>query len=142
MNLGGTFNVTRLAVGLIGENKPNADGERGVVINTSSVAAFEGQVGQAAYSASKGGVAAMTMPLCRDLASQGIRVCTIAPGLFMTPMLASLPEKVQKFLASTIPFPNRLGNPDEYAHMAQTIVENTMLNGEVIRLDGGLRMQP
>ena len=141
VNLVGTFNVTRLAVGMIGDNTPNEDGQRGVVINTASVAAYEGQIGQAAYSASKGGVVAMTVPLARDLSSQGIRVCTIAPGLFDTPMLQSLPQKVREFLAQTVPFPKRLGKPDEYAQLCQTIVENPLLNGEVIRLDGALRMQ-
>nr|AGT97387.1 17 beta-hydroxysteroid dehydrogenase 10 [Mytilus galloprovincialis] len=140
VNTVGSFNVIRLAVGLIGENEPDADGQRGVVINTSSVAAFEGQMGQAAYSASKGAIVGMTLPIARDLANQGIRCCTIAPGLFNTPLLASLPEKVQTYLASTIPFPKRLGDPDEYAHMVQTIVENPYLNGEVIRVDGSIRM--
>ncbi|XP_034947048.1 3-hydroxyacyl-CoA dehydrogenase type-2 [Chelonus insularis] len=142
VNTCGTFNVIRLAVGLIGKNTPNNDGQRGVVINTASVAAFDGQMGQAAYSASKGGIVGMTLPLARDLASQGIRVCTIAPGLFDTPLLQSLPPKVRDFLANSIPFPQRLGHPDEYAQLAQAIVENPLLNGEVIRLDGALRMMP
>lgn len=141
INTIGTFNVTRLAVGLIGQNQPNKDGQRGVVVNTASVAAFEGQMGQAAYSASKGGIVGMTLPLARDLASQGIRVCTIAPGLFYTPLLENLPEKVVNFLSKSIPFPHRLGNPEEFAHLVQCIIENSMLNGEVIRLDGALRMQ-
>ncbi|CAN7982441.1 unnamed protein product [Ixodes pacificus] len=140
VNTVGTFNVLRLAVGLIGQNAPGPDGRRGVVVNTASVAAFEGQIGQVAYSASKGGIVGMTVPLARDLAPQGIRVCTIAPGLFHTPLLESLPEKVRTFLAETIPFPKRLGDPDEYAHLVQSIIENPLLNGEVIRLDGALRM--
>ncbi|KAH7947134.1 hypothetical protein HPB52_007684 [Rhipicephalus sanguineus] len=140
VNTVGTFNVVRLAVGLIGKNEPGPDGLRGVVVNTASVAAYEGQIGQVAYSASKGGIVGMTLPLARDLASQGIRCCAIAPGLFHTPLLESLPEKVRTFLAETIPFPKRLGDPDEYAHLVQSIVENPLLNGEVIRLDGALRM--
>ncbi|XP_033223437.1 3-hydroxyacyl-CoA dehydrogenase type-2 [Belonocnema kinseyi] len=142
VNLVGSFNVIRLAVGLMGVNAPNEDGQRGVVINTASVAAYEGQIGQAAYSASKAGVVGMTVPLARDLSTQGIRVCTIAPGLFDTPMLQALPQKVRDFLAQTVPFPQRLGKPDEYAQLCQTIVENPLLNGETIRLDGALRMQP
>ncbi|XP_064606321.1 3-hydroxyacyl-CoA dehydrogenase type-2-like [Liolophura sinensis] len=138
----GSFNVIRLAVGLIGQNQANQDGQRGVVINTASVAAYDGQMGQAAYSASKGAIVGMTLPIARDLAGQGIRCVTIAPGLFDTPLLASLPEKVRNYLASTIPFPSRLGHPEEYAHLAQTIIENPLLNGEVIRLDGALRMMP
>ncbi len=114
----------------------------GVIVNTSSVAAYEGQIGQAAYSASKGAIASMTLPIARDLKNMGIRVCTIAPGLFDTPLLAALPEVVRKELANTVPFPARLGDPDEYAHLVENIVENPMLNGEVIRLDGALRMQP
>lgn len=141
MNAVGTFNVIRLSVGLIGENAPNEDGQRGVVINTASVAAFDGQIGQAAYSASKGAIVGMTLPLARDLSSQGIRVCTIAPGLFETPLLMALPEKVRKFLATTVPFPSRLGFPSEYAHLAESIVLNPMMNGETVRLDGALRMQ-
>ncbi|GLH14337.1 hypothetical protein R5R35_011688 [Gryllus longicercus] len=141
INTVGTFNVTRLAVGLIGKNEPNKDGERGVVVNTASVAAFDGQMGQAAYAASKGAIVSMTLPLARDLASQGIRVCTIAPGLFDTPLLQALPDKVRSFLARTIPFPPRLGDPDEYALLVQSIIVNPLLNGEVIRLDGALRMQ-
>lgn len=142
VNLMGTFNVIRLSVALMSENTPNEDGQRGVVVNTASVAAFDGQMGQAAYSASKAGVVGMTLPLARDLSSVGIRVCTIAPGLFDTPMLQSLPQKVREFLALSIPFPQRLGKPDEYAQLCQSIVENPLLNGETIRLDGALRMQP
>jgi len=142
VNIVGTFNVTRLAVGLIGENEPDTDGQRGVVINTASVAAFDGQMGQVAYSASKGAIVGMTLPMARDLATQGIRVVTIAPGLFDTPLLASLPEKVRVFLSKTVPNPSRLGYPEEYAQMAQSIIENHMLNGETIRLDGALRMMP
>ncbi|XP_076468770.1 3-hydroxyacyl-CoA dehydrogenase type-2-like [Babylonia areolata] len=142
VNTVGSFNVIRLASGLIGKNEPSADGQRGVLVNTASVAAYDGQMGQAAYSASKGAIVGMTLPIARDLASQGIRVCTIAPGLFDTPLLAGLPEKVRTFLASTIPNPSRLGNPDEFAHLVQCIVENPLLNGEVIRLDGALRMMP
>ncbi|KAF2880878.1 hypothetical protein ILUMI_25294 [Ignelater luminosus] len=142
INTVGTFNVIRLAVGLIGENAPNEDGQRGVVINTASVAGYEGQMGQAAYSASKAAIIGMTLPIARDLSSQGIRVCTIAPGLFKTPLLSSLPEKVIAFLSKSVPFPQRLGNPSEYAMLVQSIIENPMLNGEVIRLDGAIRMQP
>ena len=142
VNVVGTFNVIRLSVELIGRNEPDMDGYRGVVINTASIAAYDGQMGQAAYSASKGAIVGMTLPIARDLASQGIRVVTIAPGLFDTPLLASLPEKVRAFLAKNVPFPSRLGDPDEYAHLAQHVIENKMLNGEVIRLDGALRMMP
>ncbi len=142
VNLVGTFNVTRLAVAEIVPLEPLADGERGVVVNTASVAAFDGQVGQEAYSASKGGVVAMTLPLARDLAQFGVRVMTIAPGLFLTPLLAELPPPVQESLAASIPFPKRLGKPDEFAQLAAAIVENLALNGEVIRLDGALRMAP
>jgi len=142
VNAIGTFNVIRLSVGVIGANQPDKNGQRGVVINTASVAAYDGQMGQAAYSASKGAIVGMTLPIARDLATQGIRVMTIAPGLFETPLLLALPEKVRQFLAKTVPFPSRLGYPDEYAHLVQSIVENPMLNGEVIRLDGALRMQP
>lgn len=142
VNVAGTFNVIRLAAQAMSKNSPNPDGQRGVIVNTASVAAFDGQRGQAAYSASKGAIVGMTLPIARDLASTGIRVNTIAPGLFDTPLLASLPEKVRTFLASTVPFPSRLGLPDEYAHMVQMIVENPMLNAETIRLDGALRMQP
>ncbi|XP_071083782.1 3-hydroxyacyl-CoA dehydrogenase type-2-like [Haliotis cracherodii] len=142
VNATGTFNVIRLAVGLIDKNEPNTDNQRGVIINTASVAAFDGQRGQVAYAASKGAIVGMTLPIARDLARRGIRICTIAPGLFDTPLLAGLPEKVRSHLASTIPFPSRLGDPDEYAHLAQSIVENPLLNGEVIRVDGALRMMP
>ncbi|KAF7473637.1 Hypothetical predicted protein [Marmota monax] len=142
VNLMGTFNVIRLVAGEMSQNEPDQGGQRGVIINTASVAAFEGQVGQAAYSASKGGIVGMTLPIARDLAPIGIRVMTIAPGLFGTPLLTSLPEKVRNFLASQVPFPSRLGDPAEYAHLVQTIIENPFLNGEVIRLDGAIRMQP
>jgi len=142
INLIGTFNVIRLAAFQMAKNQPNADGERGVIINTASVAAFDGQIGQAAYSASKGGVVGLTLPIARDLSSLGIRVMTIAPGTFDTPMLASLPEPARKALGDQIPFPRRLGRPDEYAALARHIVENAMLNGETIRLDGALRMAP
>lgn len=123
-------------------NEPNKDGQRGVIVNTASVAAYDGQIGQAAYAASKGGVVAMTLPIARDLSNMGVRVCTIAPGLFDTPMLAGLPPKVKKHLAETVPFPQRLGEPSEYAQLVQSIVENPLLNGETIRLDGALRMMP
>ncbi|GAB1606413.1 3-hydroxyacyl-CoA dehydrogenase type-2-like [Argonauta hians] len=142
VNTGGTFNVIRLAVGIMGRNEPNADGHRGIIINTASIAAYDGQMGQVAYSASKGAIVGMTLPLARDLASQGIRCMTVAPGLYDTPLLAGLPEKVRKYLASTVPFPSRLGSPDEYAQLVQSIIENPMLNGEVIRIDGALRMSP
>ncbi|XP_044752253.1 3-hydroxyacyl-CoA dehydrogenase type-2-like [Coccinella septempunctata] len=142
INTVGTFNVIRLAVGLLGQNEPNESGERGVIVNTASVAAFDGQIGQVAYSASKGGVVGMTLPLARDLASQGIRVVTIAPGLFRTPLLEELPEKVIASLEKSVPFPSRLGDPKEYAHLVESIIRNPMLNGEVIRLDGAIRMQP
>ena len=142
INLIGTFNAIRLAAAEMARNEPNADGERGVIINTASVAAFDGQIGQAAYSASKGGVVGMTLPIARDLSSVGIRVCTIAPGTFDTPMLAGLPEPARQALAAGIPFPRRLGHPSEYASLARQIVENAMLNGETIRLDGALRMPP
>jgi NAD(P)-dependent dehydrogenase (short-subunit alcohol dehydrogenase family) len=142
VNLIGTFNVIRLAAAKMQGNTPNAGGERGVVINTASVAAFEGQIGQCAYSASKGGVVGMTLPIARDFAQVGIRVCTIAPGLFLTPMLMGLPEPARVSLGKQVPFPSRLGDPSEYAMLACHIVENPMLNGEVIRLDGAIRMQP
>ena len=141
VNVSGTFNVCRLAAGFMGEKDPCEDNQRGVIINTSSVAAFEGQAGQVAYSASKGAIASMTLPMARDLASRGIRVMCVAPGLFDTPLLASLPDKVRNFLAKTIPNPSRLGKPDEFAHLVQHIVLNNKLNGEVIRIDGALRMQ-
>ncbi len=142
VNLVGTFNVTRLAAAEMVKMEPLEDGERGVIVNTASVAAFDGQVGQEAYAASKGGVVALTLPLARDLAQFGVRVCTIAPGLFLTPLMAELPEAVQQSLAASIPFPKRLGKPDEFAQLACAIVENMALNGEVIRLDGALRMAP
>lgn len=145
VNLIGTFNVIRLAAFAMGQNVPAAGdfaGERGVIINTASVAAFDGQMGQAAYSASKGGIVAMTLPIARDLARSGIRVMTIAPGLFETPLLASLPEEARLSLGQQVPFPSRLGRPHEYALLAKSIVENPMLNGEVIRLDGAIRMAP
>jgi NAD(P)-dependent dehydrogenase (short-subunit alcohol dehydrogenase family) len=142
INLVGTFNVIRLATPEIQKAQPNADGERGVFINTASVAAFDGQIGQAAYSASKGGVAAMTLPIARELARDGIRVVTIAPGLFDTPMLALLPEPARQSLAAQIPFPSRFGKPSEFASLCKQIIENPMLNGETIRLDGSIRMQP
>ncbi len=142
VNLIGTYNVTRLAAARIAQAEPLADGERGVVVNTASVAAFDGQVGQQAYSASKGGVVGMTLPMARDLAQFGIRCCTIAPGLFATPLMNELPEAVQQSLAASIPFPKRLGRPDEFAALAAHIVSNVHLNGEVIRLDGSLRMAP
>jgi 3-hydroxyacyl-CoA dehydrogenase / 3-hydroxy-2-methylbutyryl-CoA dehydrogenase len=142
VNLVGTFNVLRLAAAAMLENEPLDTGERGVCVNTASIAAYEGQVGQIAYAASKGGVVGMTLPAARDLASAGIRVCTIAPGLFDTPLLAALPEDARQALGGTIPFPQRLGNPAEFAALAAHILENEMLNGEVIRLDGALRMAP
>jgi len=142
INLIGTFNVIRLASERMANNEPNEDGERGIIINTASVAAFEGQIGQAAYSASKGGVASMTLPIARDLSPLGIRVMAIAPGLFLTPMFEKLPEKAREELGKMTPFPQRLGKPAEYAKLVQGIMENPMLNGEVIRLDGAIRMQP
>lgn len=142
VNLIGTFNVIRLAATMMSHNEPNEEQERGVIINTASVAAFDGQIGQAAYTASKGGVVAMTLPVARELARFGIRVVTIAPGVFETPMLRGLPPEAQEALGAAVPFPPRLGRPDEYASLARQIVENTMLNGETIRLDGALRMAP
>ncbi|XP_071948335.1 3-hydroxyacyl-CoA dehydrogenase type-2-like [Antedon mediterranea] len=142
VNAAGSFNVIRLVVGEMGKNEPDADGLRGVIVNTASVAAYDGQRGQAAYSASKGAIVGMTLPIARDLASQGIRVNTIAPGLFDTPLLASLSKKVRTFLGRTVPFPSRFGSPEEYAHLVESIVANPMMNGEVVRLDGALRMQP
>ena len=142
VNLIGTFNVLRLCAARMAHNSPGPDGERGVIVNTASVAAFEGQIGQCAYSASKGGVVGMTLPIARDLASIGVRVCTIAPGLFATPMLMGLPEPAREALGASVPFPSRLGNPPEYAALACHIIENAMLNGEVIRLDGAIRMAP
>ena len=140
VNLIGSFNCIRLAAALMAGAAPNEAGERGVIINSASVAAFEGQIGQAAYSASKGGIVGMTLPIARDLARNGIRVCTIAPGIFDTPLLGSLPDQVRASLGAQVPFPQRLGLPAEYAQLAQQIVENPMLNGETIRLDGALRM--
>ena len=142
VNLVGTYNVTRLAAAEMLKLEPLADGERGVVVCTASVAAFDGQVGQEAYAASKGGVVSMTLPLARDLSQFGVRVCTIAPGLFLTPLMAELPQPVQESLAASIPFPKRLGKPEEFAQLAAAIIENIALNGEVIRLDGALRMAP
>ena len=142
INLIGTFNMIRLAADAMAKAGPNAAGERGVIINTASVAAYDGQIGQAAYSASKGGVVGMTLPIARDLSRNGIRVVTIAPGLFLTPMLLGLPKEAQDSLGKQVPFPSRLGKPDEYAQLAKAIVENEMLNGETIRLDVAIRMAP
>jgi NAD(P)-dependent dehydrogenase (short-subunit alcohol dehydrogenase family) len=142
INLVGTFNMTRLAAVAIARQEPEADGERGIVVNTASVAAFDGQIGQAAYAASKGGVAAMTLPIARELARSGIRMVTIAPGIFETPMMAGMPQEVQDSLGRSVPFPSRLGKPAEFAALVRHICENVMLNGEVIRLDGALRMAP
>jgi len=142
INLIGTFNMIRLAGQVMSHNTPNAQGERGVIINTASVAAYDGQIGQAAYSASKGGVVGMTLPIAREYARYGIRVMTIAPGIFDTPMLAGLPQEARDSLGKQVPFPPRLGQPAEYAFLAQHIIENVMLNGEVIRLDGAIRMAP
>ncbi|QGY05176.1 3-hydroxyacyl-CoA dehydrogenase [Methylobacterium mesophilicum SR1.6/6] len=142
INLVGTFNMIRLAADAISREEPQADGQRGVIVNTASIAAFDGQIGQAAYAASKGGVAALTLPVARELARHGIRVVTIAPGIFETPMMAGLPADVQESLGKTVPFPPRLGSPSEYAALVKHICENPMLNGEVIRLDGALRMPP
>lgn len=140
INLIGTFNVIRLATNIMQNNETGESGERGVIINTASVAAFDGQIGQAAYAASKGGIVAMTLPIARELARMGIRVMTIAPGIFETPLLASLPTEAQESLGKQVPFPSRLGKPDEYASLVKHIIENQMLNGEVIRLDGAIRM--
>ena len=140
INLIGTFNVIRLAAQAMAENAPDADGERGVIINTASIAAFEGQIGQAAYSASKAGVAGMTLPIAREFARLGVRVMTIAPGLFETPMMAGFSPELQASLGAQVPFPPRLGKPEEYAALVEHIIRNPMLNGEVIRLDGALRM--
>ncbi|HEY7965886.1 MAG TPA: SDR family NAD(P)-dependent oxidoreductase [Solirubrobacteraceae bacterium] len=142
VNLAGSFNMTRLAAAAMAEGEPDAGGERGVVVCTSSVAAFDGQIGQAAYAASKGGVAAMTLPLAREFARSGIRVVSIAPGIFDTPMLAGLPQAARESLGASVPFPARLGRPEEYAALVLHIAENSMLNGETIRLDGALRMAP
>jgi NAD(P)-dependent dehydrogenase (short-subunit alcohol dehydrogenase family) len=142
INLIGTFNMIRLAAVAMAKGQPNAAGERGVIVNTASVAAYDGQIGQAAYSASKGGIVGMTLPVARDLSRDGIRVCTIAPGIFETPMLLGMPKEVQDALAKQVPFPPRLGKPADYAQLVRHIVENEMLNGEVIRLDGAIRMAP
>ncbi|ADE86718.1 3-hydroxyacyl-CoA dehydrogenase [Rhodobacter capsulatus] len=140
VNLVGTFNMLRLAAEAMAGNAPGPGGERGVIVNTASIAAFDGQIGQAAYAASKGGVAALTLPAARELARHGIRVVTVAPGIFRTPMMAGLPQEVQDSLGASVPFPNRLGDPAEYAALVRHICENQMLNGEVLRLDGALRM--
>ncbi|MDU4252477.1 3-hydroxyacyl-CoA dehydrogenase [Pseudomonas sp.] len=140
INLIGTFNMLRLAAEAMARNEPDAGGERGIIINTASVAAFDGQIGQAAYSASKSAVVGMTLPIARELARSGIRVMTIAPGIFETPMMAAMPQEVRDSLGASVPFPPRLGRPDEYAALARHIIENSMLNGEVIRLDGAIRM--
>lgn len=142
INLIGTFNMTRLAAAAMVQNTPDAGGERGIIVNTASVAAFDGQIGQAAYAASKGGVVGMTLAIARDLARDGVRCMTIAPGIFETPMLLGMPQEVQDALGKMVPFPSRLGRPDEYAQLVQAIIGNPMLNGEVIRLDGAIRMQP
>ena len=142
INLIGTFNMTRLAATAMAGNTPNDGGERGVIVCTASVAAFDGQIGQAAYAASKAGVAGMTLPIARDLARNGIRIATIAPGLFHTPMMDGLPPDVQASLGASVPFPSRLGEPSEYAQAVRFIIETAMMNGEVIRLDGALRMAP
>ncbi len=140
VNLVGTFNMLRLAAEAMAGNAPGPGGERGVIVNTASIAAFDGQIGQAAYAASKGGVAALTLPAARELARHGIRVVTVAPGIFRTPMMAGLPQEVQDSLGASVPFPNRLGDPAEYAALVRHICENQMMNGEVLRLDGALRM--
>ena len=142
INLIGSFNMIRLAADAMAKQQPNAAGERGVIVNTASVAAFDGQIGQAAYSASKAGIVGMTLPIARDLSRSGIRVMTIAPGIFETPMLLGMPQEVQDALGKMVPFPSRLGKPHEYAQLVRQIAENAMLNGEVIRLDGAIRMQP
>ncbi|WP_151445556.1 3-hydroxyacyl-CoA dehydrogenase [Lacisediminimonas profundi] len=142
INIVGTFNMSRLAADAMAKQDATADGERGVIINTASVAAYDGQIGQTAYGASKAAVAGLTLPMARDLSRNGIRVMTIAPGIFETPMLLGMPQEVQDALGRMVPFPPRLGKPAEYAHLAKAIIENCMLNGEVIRLDGAIRMQP
>lgn len=142
VNLIGTFNVARLAAAAMAENEPNEEGERGVVVNTASVAAYDGQIGQVSYAASKGGIVGMTLPMARDFMKMGIRVMTMAPGLFDTPLLAGLPEAARVSLGQQVPFPSRLGRPAELAHLVKTILENSMLNGEVIRIDGAIRMAP
>ncbi|HET9467188.1 MAG TPA: 3-hydroxyacyl-CoA dehydrogenase [Vicinamibacterales bacterium] len=142
VNLSGTFNVIRLAAAVMSATQPTPSGERGVIVNTASVSAFDGQIGQAAYSASKGGIVGMTLPIARELARYGIRVMTIAPGIFDTPLMASLPQAARESLATQVPFPSRLGRPQEYAALVKHVIENEMLNGEVIRLDGAIRMAP
>ena len=142
INLVGTFNMCRLAAAAMSSNTPEASGERGVLINTASVAAYDGQIGQAAYGASKAGVVGLTLPLARDLAQTGIRVMTIAPGIFGTPMMFAMPQEVQDSLAASIPFPSRLGRPEDFSQLVQSIINNEMLNGETIRLDGAIRMAP
>jgi NAD(P)-dependent dehydrogenase (short-subunit alcohol dehydrogenase family) len=142
VNLVGTFNVIRLAAVVLTQNSPDASGERGVIVNTASIAAFDGQIGQPAYAASKGGIVGMTLPIAREFAGAGIRVVTIAPGIFDTPLLAGLPEPARVSLGQQVPFPSRLGRPSEYGALVRHIIENEMLNGEVIRLDGALRMAP
>jgi NAD(P)-dependent dehydrogenase (short-subunit alcohol dehydrogenase family) len=142
VNLVGTFNMARLAADAIGKTEALDSGERGIIINTASVAAYDGQIGQAAYGSSKAAVVGLTLPMARDLARSGIRVMTIAPGIFETPMLMGMPEEVREALGKMVPFPSRLGRPNEYAHLARAIIENSMLNGETIRLDGAIRMQP
>ncbi len=142
VNLVGTFNMIRLAAAVMAEGAAQDDGERGVIINTASVAAFDGQIGQAAYAASKGGIVSMTLPIARELARNGIRVVTIAPGLFLTPMMHTLPPEVQESLAASVPFPQRLGRPEEYARLVCSVVDNIMINGETIRLDGAIRLAP
>jgi NAD(P)-dependent dehydrogenase (short-subunit alcohol dehydrogenase family) len=142
VNLIGTFNVLRLAAAAMSENEPDEEGERGVCVNTASIAAFDGQIGQAAYAASKGGIVGLTLPAARDMASRGVRVVTVAPGLFDTPLLAALPEEAREALGAGIPFPSRLGRPQEYARLVGQVIANPMLNGETIRLDGALRMPP
>lgn len=142
INLIGTFNMARLAAAVMAANAPDAEGERGIIINTASVAAYDGQIGQTAYAASKAAVVGMTLPMARDLARHGIRVMAIAPGIFETPMLMAMPPEVRQSLAATVPFPARLGQPAEFAQLVKAIIENRMLNGETIRLDGALRMQP
>ncbi len=142
VNLIGSFNMIRLAAAQMVKGQPNAAGERGVIVNTASVAAYDGQIGQAAYSASKGGIVGMTLPIARDLSRDGVRVCTIAPGIFETPLLKGLSKEIQDSLGRQVPFPSRLGRPSEYASLARHIIENEMLNGETIRLDGAIRMAP
>ncbi|MEC5216580.1 NAD(P)-dependent dehydrogenase (short-subunit alcohol dehydrogenase family) [Actimicrobium sp. GrIS 1.19] len=142
INLVGTFNMARLAAAAMEKSDATAEGERGIIINTASVAAYDGQIGQAAYASSKAAVVGLTLPMARDLSRSGVRVMTIAPGIFETPMLLGMPQEVQDALGKMVPFPSRLGRPDEYAHLAKAIIENVMLNGETIRLDGAIRMQP